>query len=154
MPGNLKTLGDAERRKAERGMARSGSRMDVARPVLFYDNDCGPCTVFARGLRALGRGRLDIEGLASPEADLTFESMSTEARFASMHLISGGARVSGSEAVVPLMEIVFGGPVGAGLKALPPVSRILVRLHRLLVGMKRANECGIDDVTPGRKGPG
>ena len=121
--------------------------MQAAAPVLFYDNDCGPCTVFARGLRALGRGRLDIAGLASPTADLTLASMSTDVRFASMHLISGGARVSGSEAVIPLMGVVFGGTVGAGIKALPPVAGLLVRLHRLLVGMKRTNECGIDDGT-------
>jgi hypothetical protein len=116
-------------------------------PVLFYDADCGPCTLLARSLKALGRGRLGIAGLGSEAADDRLGDLDAESRFGSMHLSSGSMRWSSSGAVLPLIGVVFGRSARAGLDAIPPAAAALIWLHVRMMRAKRAARCGVDGRT-------
>jgi predicted DCC family thiol-disulfide oxidoreductase YuxK len=88
-------------------------------PIVLYDADCGFCRWSLAKLLAWDRERrLRPAALQSPEATELLGDLDEERRMASWHLVEpGGRRTSGGIAVVPLLRLLPGGRLPAGLLA-------------------------------------
>lgn len=109
--------------------------------LLFYDDGCGPCTVFARASRGLARRRVEIRPLADPGSDRYLGSLSTEQRFGSFHLSSRGRLESGT-AALPEWVGLFAGACGErAVRGVPPIRSGVERVYRLLWNHRRTHGC-------------
>jgi predicted DCC family thiol-disulfide oxidoreductase YuxK len=77
-------------------------------PVMFYDASCGPCTLWARAFEWLGRGSLQIDPLASREADRELRGMPEQVRYSAFHLLRDGEVRTGTDALGPLLGVTLG----------------------------------------------
>jgi predicted DCC family thiol-disulfide oxidoreductase YuxK len=86
-----------------------------ARWVVLYDADCGLCAwLLACLLRWDRASRLRPMALQQPAAQELLSDLSPAERMASWHLISPrGPRLSGGEALPPLLRLLPGGKVPA-----------------------------------------
>ena len=112
-------------------------------PVLFYDDGCGPCTLFARAARALSLGRLSIAGLTSEEADSRLGGLDPSARFGSMHLRRGDTTFDHAEALLPLVGAVFGSAAARGMTLLRPAESGLRLLYSWLYDARMKRGCAV-----------
>lgn len=89
---------------------------------MLYDADCGFCRWSLAQLLALDRARrLRPVALGSAEADALLSDLSPEERAASWHLVSPrGERRSAGAAAPPLLRLLPGGRLPAGLLARVP----------------------------------
>ena len=71
----------------------------ATRAVLFYDDACGPCTLFARASRALARREVEILPLRGTEPDRILGRLTPERRYGSFHLSIHGRLDSGPDAL-------------------------------------------------------
>jgi predicted DCC family thiol-disulfide oxidoreductase YuxK len=73
--------------------------------VLFYDEGCPACRLFARlVLAADTERRIRTAPLGSPEADRLLGDLPKEERYGSFHLVVGDRRISAGPGVGPLLE--------------------------------------------------
>jgi predicted DCC family thiol-disulfide oxidoreductase YuxK len=93
--------------------------------VVLYDGACGFCKwVLAFLLRLDRERRLRPLALQREEADAFLTGLAPEARMASFHLVApGGRRLSGGEALPPLLGLLRGGRLpAAALDRLPALT--------------------------------
>lgn len=108
---------------------------------LFYDDRCGPCTLWARSFEGLSHGRLAILPLSSPSADRSLGDLPEEARYGAMHLIQGGRRSSGAQGVVPLVGMVLGATVQRVLEGAPLLGGGARSIYRRFWWYRRTHGC-------------
>lgn len=73
--------------------------------ILFYDDGCPGCRLFARIVLAADRERrIRTAPLDSPEADRVLGWMPPKRRFGSYHLVVGDRVTSGGPGMGPLLE--------------------------------------------------
>ncbi len=114
----------------------------MSAPVhLYFDSECGPCTLFARASAALGRGRIAALPLAGADADRELASMGTEARFGAFHLVGPSGTFTGEMGVVPLVGLALGRPAERVAKAAPPIRRGLEWTYRRFWRYRRLHGC-------------
>lgn len=107
--------------------------------ILFYDADCGLCTVLRNWVHRLDVSRrIRSVPLAASEADSYLGDLEPSQRFGSMHIIGpDGGRSSGGSALLRLLEAL---PMGhgpshlianrtAGRAAAETVYNLLVRIR-------------------------
>jgi predicted DCC family thiol-disulfide oxidoreductase YuxK len=105
----------------------------VARPIVFYDEDCG----FCRGsIDRLGRwdrsAILSFRPIQGPDADELLGDMDLDTRLASWHLIEPDGSVWSAGAAIPrvLRYLPAGRPLAALTDATPAATE---RVYRLVV---------------------
>ena len=90
--------------------------------MILYDADCGLCKWLLSGLLWWDRAeRLDPVALQRPQAARILAEIIPAERFASWHLIAPtGSRLSGGDAIPPLLRLLPGGRLpGAALAGFP-----------------------------------
>ncbi len=90
--------------------------------IVLYDDDCGFCKWLLSGLLARDRERrLRPVGLRTSLAAELLADLEPQARMASWHLIEpGGRRLSGGDAIAPLLRELPAGRLPAGAFARLP----------------------------------
>jgi hypothetical protein len=68
---------------------------------MYFDANCGPCTLFAHLTAGLSRSHLDLYPLDGPEADRALGSMSPETRYGAFHIVEPGNTWTGPDAMPP-----------------------------------------------------
>jgi predicted DCC family thiol-disulfide oxidoreductase YuxK len=93
----------------------------MARPVVFYDDDCGFCRWSAARLRAWDRrGTLAFAPIRSSVGDEVLRELTPDARDASWHVARGGRVWSSGAALTEVLRYLPGGaPLSALTAAFP-----------------------------------
>lgn len=108
---------------------------------LYYDDQCGPCTLWARAVRALSRGRITLHPLASPRADVALADLPDGERFGYAHLSLSDRRWQGEELLGPLLAVLLGPRGGVFASSRLPSGRLLRRVYRAFWEYRRTKGC-------------
>jgi len=89
----------------------------VVKAIIYYDRDCGFCRwSLAKFLRLDRARRLRPVTIQSPEAEVQLAGMTDATRMVSWHLVvDDGTVYSRGAAVAPLLELLSGGHLLAGV---------------------------------------
>ena len=128
------------RQIATEGGPRRDAAFQAPRAVVLYDRDCGFCRWTLARMLAFDRSRrLRPVALQDPEAARLLPGIEEQRMLDSAHLVLPDGRVySGGEAVAPLLRVLRGGRLLAGVaEATTGLSRVAygwVAGHRRLLG--------------------
>lgn len=114
--------------------------------LVLYDGDCGLCKwILALLLRFDRAERLRPVALQRPEVAALLADLAPAKRMESMHLVSpDGARLSGGDALPPLLRLLRGGRIPAAVSGRFP--RLTSAGYRWVA----ANRIGISRLVPRR----
>jgi predicted DCC family thiol-disulfide oxidoreductase YuxK len=123
-----------------------------SRYILAYDTYCGPCTKFKNVVDFLDkRDKIDFISLVQADKKGLLESVPTDLRYRSFHLILPNRIVkSGSEGVLELIAILPGGrALSAMVRCLPGGTRMVRSIYRNLSKLHDNGSCILKDMHDG-----
>ncbi|MEM3085801.1 MAG: DCC1-like thiol-disulfide oxidoreductase family protein [Halobacteria archaeon] len=111
--------------------------------TLLYDGACGPCSAFARWVKAADvRGRIEVRRLEEPEMERRYGRRLGERYMESFHLDTGRGVASGAEALPDLLALFPGGLLWGPAARLPPVRGALAAGYRAMSRLRDRAACG------------
>jgi predicted DCC family thiol-disulfide oxidoreductase YuxK len=111
---------------------------------MFFDSSCGPCTFFARITAGLSRSGPEVYPLDGPEADRALQSMSSEARYSSFHIVEPGKTWTGPDAMPAWVGLVAGNRARWVAEKARPVNRLLRRFYDGFWEYRRSRGCAAE----------
>lgn len=108
---------------------------------LYYDDTCGSCGLFARGVAGLSHHRVDLAPLAGPAGDAALGDLPTDARFAAAYLVDSAGRRTGAEIVAPLVGLTLGPTAGRLVARFPVLADPLRWTYRRLWAHRQRRGC-------------
>ena len=121
---------------------------------LYYDDHCGPCTLWARAIRSLSRGRITLQPLTSPRADVALADLPDGERFGYAHLSFSERRWQGEELLGPLLGVLLGPRWEVFASSRFPSGRLLRRVYRAFWEYRRTSGCAAATVPGPTRHPG
>jgi len=109
---------------------------------MFFDASCGPCTFWAHltaGLSPTGLGVFPLDG---PEADRALQSMSSETRYGSFHIVESGKTWTGPDVMPVWIGLVGGNRARLVAERARPVNRFLRLFYNTFWEYRRSRGCG------------
>lgn len=118
-----------------------GATAGSAPARLYYDPSCGPCTFFARVNEWASRAHVRALPYDGKEASRELAGMSDALRFSYAHLVDPWGRRSGSEIMVPLLGLTFGGAAERTASQVPAIDRALRWIYDRFWNYRRTRGC-------------
>jgi hypothetical protein len=110
-------------------------------PRLFFDPNCGPCTLFARLAEWASRSSVRALPYDGEEACRALGDLPDAERFAYAHFVDSDGRRSGSAIMGPLLERTIGPVGGRIVDQVPPVDHGLHWLYDRFWNYRRTRGC-------------
>jgi predicted DCC family thiol-disulfide oxidoreductase YuxK len=118
----------------------------LARPVVAYDAECGPCGTFKAVVELLDSKRVvRFASLRVAEGEGLLDPLDPATRYSSFHLISPSGRVeSGPDALLPLAKTILPGGMWVfdALGSIPGVRAATRRGYATLSRLHGSGTCG------------
>ena len=116
--------------------------MNLERPILLYDDQCGRCRRFAALARMLNLGRVDFASLDSPRAEALLPGLERFDRLSALRFLTpDGSHFTASEATNELFATLGAtGWIWRLLRRMIPGTRPAVRLAYAFAAQTRTCE--------------
>jgi predicted DCC family thiol-disulfide oxidoreductase YuxK len=119
----------------------------LAKYLLAYDTDCGPCTKFKQGVDFLDKyNKIDFLSLNDADSNGMLESVPKDLRFQSFHLIFPDGRVlSGADALLDLIGILPAGIYMTKLiRKIPYHERLIGYIYKRIAQLRQYSSCNLN----------
>lgn len=110
---------------------------------LLFDDDCGICTVFARGFRTLLAGKTTVIPMHPPTVEEIGTSHIGEDYWKSFHIVKDKTWTTEGDAIVALASLLPMGTLWERIAKIPLIHGLLVYFLRQMQ-FQRKMECKID----------